>query len=324
MLHLQSSNYYSFFQILKILFCRILSICLLICLLTQCAHSSDARVGRKRPHIDNSMGFNRLLSDKNSLLRGVSLSWDGGDPYGSQSKYMPTQESLNELATKYGFNSLHLYLEGDSSGNTAPAGSNAADCDILVERCAKAGLYLIITIGCNGENGAIHNLKFILDFWNFYGPRYKDETHVLYEAKNEPVAHTAGHWKREDWDKQVLMYKTIRATAPDTMILLFSYMGFRNGVTHALPGTVTRRWKGLRNVSTFSRQILRIRLRCVPNSGREILSPTQILRVMNHTMLHSSHNRRDGCSFNGSREMTTNCPDWPIGLRGQVSSGHRT
>jgi hypothetical protein len=174
------------------------------------------------------MGFNRLLSDQGTLLRGVSLSWDGGDPYGSQKKYLPTQESLNALVTDYGFNALHLYLEGDSSGNTDPVGYNAADCDILVERCAKAGLYLIITIGCNGENGNIHSLQFIFDFWNFYGPRYKDETHVIYEAKNEPVSHTAGHWKPEDWDTQVQMYKTIRAAAPDTMILLFSFMGFRN------------------------------------------------------------------------------------------------
>ena len=77
----------------------------------------------------------------------------------------------------------------------------------------EGGLYLIITIGCNGENGAIHDLQFVLDFWKFYGPRYKDETHVLYEAKNEPVAHTARHWKPEDWDRQVLMYNTIRAAA---------------------------------------------------------------------------------------------------------------
>lgn len=188
----------------------------------------DAQAARGRPQIDTSLGFNRLLSDQGTLLRGVSLSWDGGDPYGSQPKTVPTQDSLNDLATTYGYNLVHLYLEGDSSGNTSPVGYNAEDCDILVERCAKAGLYLLITIGCNGENGAIHSLPFILDFWNFYGPRYRDETHVFYEAKNEPVVHTAGHWSPQDWDNQVTMYRTIRAAAPDTLILLFSYMGFRN------------------------------------------------------------------------------------------------
>jgi hypothetical protein len=52
------------------------------------------------------------LSDNDTLLRGVSLSWDGGDPYGSQAKVMPSQTQLNELATLYGLNTVHLYLEG--------------------------------------------------------------------------------------------------------------------------------------------------------------------------------------------------------------------
>ncbi len=186
-----------------------------------------ASAQRGRPVIDDALGFNRLLSDKGTLLRGVSISWDGGDPYGSQEKFMPSQASLDALAKDYGYNALHIYLEGDSSGNTDPVGYNAEDCDVLVERCGKAGLYLIITIGCNGENGAIHSMDFIRDFWKFYGPRYKDETHVIFEAKNEPVHFTAAHWVPKDWDDQLLMYETIREVAPDTMVLLLSYMGFR-------------------------------------------------------------------------------------------------
>ena len=65
----------------------------------------------------------------------MSLSWDGGDPYGSQ-PFMPSR-SLDALAQEYGYNTVHLYLEGDSSGNTDPVGYNASDCDILVERCAR-------------------------------------------------------------------------------------------------------------------------------------------------------------------------------------------
>ena len=48
-------------------------------------------------------------------------------------------------------------------------------------------MYLIITMGNNGENGAIHSMEKTLAFWNLYGAKYKDETHVIYEAHNEPV-----------------------------------------------------------------------------------------------------------------------------------------
>jgi hypothetical protein len=188
-------------------------------------YSAPAFAARGRPHIDSSLGHNILLSDQNSLLRGVSLSWDGGDPYGSQPKVMPTQEQLNALANEYGLNTLHLYLEGDSTENPNPVGHNAADCDLLVQRCADAGLYLIITIGCNGENGQM-NLSWSQSFWNFYGLRYKDETHVIYEAHNEPALWTPSNWTTGDWDNQIALYNTIRAAAPDTFILLGSFMGF--------------------------------------------------------------------------------------------------
>jgi len=188
--------------------------------------------GRERPHLDVSLGFNVLRTDQDTLLRGVSLSWDGGDPYGSLAKQVPSQAALNALATEYGLNTVHLYLEGDSSGNTNAPGINAADCDLLVQRTEQAGLYLIITIGCNGENGTIHSMPWSLDFWRIYAPRYKDRPHVLYEAHNEPVRFTLDSWRNSDWDKQLLLYNTIRSLAPDTFILLGSFMGFAGDPTY--------------------------------------------------------------------------------------------
>jgi hypothetical protein len=96
---------------------------------------------------------------------------------------------------------------------------------VLVKRCADAGLYLIITIGCNGENGTM-NLDWSQRFWEFYAPRYKDETHVIYEAHNEPVPNTIYQWERSDWVDQATLYHTIRKAAPDSLILLGSFMGF--------------------------------------------------------------------------------------------------
>ena len=197
----------------------------LVAVLFALSLGNSALAVRGRPHLDTTLGFNVLLSDNNTLLRGVSLSWDGGDPYGSQAKVMPSQAQLDALATDYGLNTVHLYLEADSTGNTNPIGYNATDCDTLVQRCANADLYLIITIGCNGENGQM-DLSWSQDFWNFYGPRYKNDTHVIYEAHNEPAGWTPNNWALSDWNKQIAIYNTIRTAAPDTYILLCSFMGF--------------------------------------------------------------------------------------------------
>jgi hypothetical protein len=201
----------------------------------QLSDGQQAGQPRGRPHIDQSLGYNVILSDLNTPLRGVSLSLDGGDPYGSIEPILPSQESLNSLATEYGFNLLHVYLEGDALQNPNPAGVNEALADILVERTAAAGLYLMITIGNNGENGAIHSMQKTLDFWSLYAAKYRDETHVLFEAHNEPVAGQVIYWRDDNWDDQVQMYNHIRGLAPDTMILLGSFMSF-NGATETMYG----------------------------------------------------------------------------------------
>ena len=201
---------------------------ILACLFGVTLLATEARGARGRPQVDQSLGFNVIISDKQTLLRGVSISFDGGDPYGSLPAVMPTQLQLDALAKTYGLNTLHLYLEGDSAGpngNNDPVGYNAAACDLLVQRCADAGLYLIITIGCNGKNGQM-NLEWSQRFWNFYGPRYKNQTHVIYEAHNEPAPNSLWQWTTNDWNNQIALYKTIRAVAPDTLILLCSFMGF--------------------------------------------------------------------------------------------------
>ena len=184
---------------------------------------------RGRPYIDDSLGYNVIRSDIGTALRGVSLSFDGGDPYGSLPANLPSGEQLDRMVHEYGFNTLHVYLEGDASENPHPVGLNEALADQLVARTREAKMYLIITVGNNGENGQIHSMDKTLEFWNLYGSKYRDETHVIYEAHNEPVAGINGNWTQEDWDKQALMYRTIRGVAPDTMVLLGSFMSFFGG-----------------------------------------------------------------------------------------------
>lgn len=184
---------------------------------------------RGRPHIDQSLGYNVIRTDLNTALRGVSLSLDGGDPYGSLPSNVPTAEQMDLLVQEYGFNTLHVYLEGDAEQNPDPVGINEALADQLVELTKNAKMYLILTMGNNGENGAIHSMEKTLNFWTLYGAKYKDETHVIYEAHNEPVTGINGNWTSDDWARQAEMYQTIRSVAPDTMVLLGSFMSFFGG-----------------------------------------------------------------------------------------------
>ena len=187
---------------------------------------------RGRPYIDDSLGYNVIRTDMGTLLRGVSLSTDGGDPYDVNNLLEVSDislESLQSMVSDYGFNTLHVYLEGDAAQNPDPVGINEDLADHLVNITREAKMYLIITIGNNGENGAIHSMEKVLAFWDLYGTKYKDETHVIYEAHNEPVSGINGYWTDDDWEKQARMYEKIRQVAPDTMVLLGSFMSFFGG-----------------------------------------------------------------------------------------------
>lgn len=204
---------------------------------------------RGRPHLDSSLGYNRLLTDKNTLLRGVSLGWDGGDnATHDYPAIMPTQDQLNALSRLYGFNCIHVYLEMDcptgSDNHLQVVGHNAANCDKLVDMASQANLYVIITIGCGNYNGHIYNMDWCKNFWNFYAPRYANRSHVIYESHNEPAPNTPAQWQTSDWDNQVTLYNTIRAKAPNTHILTCTFMGFVSPQA-ALNGIGYMRWKGV-------------------------------------------------------------------------------
>lgn len=202
---------------------------------------------RGRPHISSDQGFNRLLSDKNTPLRGVSLSWDGGDNATHTSPaVLPTQSQLNDLSTVYGLNTIHVYLEMNCpiTGHHHPVGQNAAICDQLVDMAAQANLYVILTIGCGNHNGQISSMAWAQQFWNFYAPRYKNRTHVIYETHNEPGPYNPAAWSTADWDNQVTLYNTIRSNAPNTHIMTCSFMSFNTG-REALDGIGYMRWRGV-------------------------------------------------------------------------------
>jgi endoglucanase len=162
-----------------------------------------------------------FVADNGRLLRGPFTSSEWGTP-------APYSEIAN--MKNLGFNAVHLYgecfnLSYPNPGSQAP-GYAVARIDQIVQDTKALGMYLIITIG-NGSNNGNHNRPYAEDFWRFYAPRYANETHVIYEIHNEPVAWGPSYVTSQSpagaMTMEVNCYNIIRQYAPNTPVLLFSY-----------------------------------------------------------------------------------------------------
>ena len=131
----------------------------------------------------------------------------------------PSQSDVDTMKNERGLNAFHIYAEYRAS-NQSP-GYNVAKVDHVVDLAEENGLYVVLTIGCGGENGSFDQ-NFVTGFWDFYAPRYKDRTHVVYELMNEPQAWSAPY-NNATLTMEKNGYNQIRALAPDTHIMMMSY-----------------------------------------------------------------------------------------------------
>ena len=137
-------------------------------------------LSRGRPTLNDTR--TTFVGDNGQLLRGPC----------TQTAWLPAvPESDLAMIKDLGLNAVHLYAESfdpnyPNQGSTAP-GYAAARVDQIVQETQDLGLYLVITIG-NGANNGNYNRQYVEDFWRFYAPRYANDTNVLYEIQNEPVA----------------------------------------------------------------------------------------------------------------------------------------
>jgi endoglucanase len=178
-----------------------------------CGHAQ-----RGRPHLNAAR--TTFVGDNGQRLRGpfTSTEWTAASTDVAMIKGM-------------GFNALHLYAESfdpryPTNGSTAP-GYSVANVDSIVTQTRTNGLYLVMTIGNGAWNGD-YNAAYITNFWRFYAARYANETHVLFEIQNEPVAWGPPYSATNATppgalDMEVAAYRTIRAYAPNTPVLLFTY-----------------------------------------------------------------------------------------------------
>jgi beta-xylosidase len=198
-------------------------------------HFSDS-IQRGRPRLNAAR--TTFVGDNGQALRGPYTSTEWTSATAAQNI-----ANLKDL----GFNAVHLYAESfntnyPSTGSTAP-GYSVANVDAIVAETRTNGLYLVITIGNGAYNGS-YNLAWVTNFWKFYAPRYANETHVLYEIQNEPVAwgppySSATANPTGAVNMEIAAYNTIRAYAPNTPVLLFSYSVISGSGSGGTSGMVT-------------------------------------------------------------------------------------
>lgn len=152
-----------------------------------------------------------LSTDKGTRLRGATLGIDAapetelGDVF------------FNELTREAGLNTFHVYLENFED----ETGIYATQADAIVEAAGKAGAYVILSIGGGADNGSFH-LEKVRSFWGFYGPRYANRTHVIYEIQNIPE-HVCDPLAEATLDMERETYTRIRAVAPSTHVVMFTF-----------------------------------------------------------------------------------------------------
>ncbi len=172
-------------------------------------------------------GETKVMTRGRVRLNGTTIVTDWGTPLRGacwgldMCKCIFPKEDLKRLK-QCGLNAIHVYTELTTSTSTAPIGYNAEIMDSIVSWCREESLYVIMTHGGPIKNSPIDK---IADIWRFYAPRYADETHVVYEPKNEPddfveIARTC--------------YPIIRESAPETHVLLISTSNIKVGVRELL------------------------------------------------------------------------------------------
>jgi hypothetical protein len=156
-----------------------------------------------------------LVTDQGTLLRGATdLS-----PY-EGFIWEDIKEDIHGIKS-LGLNSLHLYAE---SADVFEPGERVAYIDSIVKWTREDSLYLIMTATWHKHYGAVRvaDIEFIREFWRFYAPRYKDETHMIFEICNEPPVTENTLLDSLTLAMEISVYDTIRKYAPETHVQFFS------------------------------------------------------------------------------------------------------
>ena len=167
---------------------------------------------------------NVVVASNGALLRGENPRWNNDD------RHDPAYWS--RLRDEFHLNTVRILCyqppqnwswggrRGPGWDYDAPTAEEMIPAlDEWVAAARREGFYAIIDyhpVGGHGEPNA-------LQWWSVIAPRYADQTHVLYEACNEPVAWHASQYTADDIAFELNVYLALRSMAPDTHIILWSF-----------------------------------------------------------------------------------------------------
>jgi hypothetical protein len=113
----------------------------------------------------------------------------------------------------------------DSDGVTQQTGTWSINDNIdhlktMVANADAAGMYVIIT---PGDTPGSFSQTYLTDFWTLAADEFKNNTNVVFEITNEPVAWGPGAYTNTHLNNLATIYNIMRSLAPNTPILSLSF-----------------------------------------------------------------------------------------------------
>ncbi len=183
---------------------------------SMCAWAGDFVPGGPCTRGRVTMNGKTIVTDWGTLLRMGCWGLD-------MARSVPPLEDFKTIK-QCGVNGVHVYFEKYDASYSV-VGYNAERMDTIVEYCRQESLYVVMTIGSsivgNWSEAMMKDVNACKAIWEFYAPRYADQTHVIYEIKNEPG------WAEVNIARAC--YPVMRAAAPETHILQGSYSNVAGG-----------------------------------------------------------------------------------------------
>ncbi len=178
-----------------------------------------------------SMENGTVVTDRGTHLRGLPI-WLG--PYIDEDtpgtlgfiREPDYRDFFSKISRNYGVNAIRLcYTAWHAfNGNRFPKERIVPQTyepaiDSFVKWAAEDGIYVIL----NYHDVGHYDLDHMKQFWEYIAPKYKNDTHVIYELMNEPVKWYARNYDDDDIAMVKTLHEIVLSAAPETHQILWSF-----------------------------------------------------------------------------------------------------